>query len=322
MEKKMEELMQLKEIKKYFPWKKKEYVKAVDGVSLSVNKRDIFGLVGESGSGKTTLGRVMLRLIEPTSGSIFYHGKEISKIKKIDKSLRKKMQIVFQDPYSSLHPRKKIKDIIGSGLKTHHMVKNEEELIDKIESFLNLVGMGKEHLYRYPHELSGGQRQRIAIARALILNPEFVVLDEPTSSLDVSVQAEILNLLKKLREELNLTYIFITHDLLLARIFTKKTAIMYLGKIMEYGDTESVFKNPLHPYTRALFSVIPRLDAKMRSKKIILKGEIPSPVNPPLGCRFHTRCIKKIGEICEKISPCLTEIEDNHFVACHLYKNC
>lgn len=315
----MEELIQLKEIKKYFPWKKQKYVKAVDGVSLLVNKRDIFGLVGESGSGKTTLGRLMLRLIEPTSGSIFYNGKEISKIKKIDKEMRKKMQIVFQDPYSSLHPRKKVKDIIGSGLKTHHMVKNEEELIEKIESFLNLVGMGKEHLYRYPHELSGGQRQRIAIARALILNPEFVVLDEPTSSLDVSVQAEILNLLKKLREELNLTYIFITHDLLLARIITEKTAIMYLGKIMEYGDTESVFKNPLHPYTRALFSIIPRLHAKMRSKKIILKGEIPSPINPPLGCRFHTRCINKIGEICEKTSPPLKEIEDNHFVACHLY---
>ena len=315
----MGELIKLKEIKKYFPWKKQKYVKAVDGVSLSVNRRDIFGLVGESGSGKTTLGRVMLRLIDPTSGSIFYKGQEISKIKKIDKNLRKKMQIVFQDPYSSLHPRKKIKDIIGSGLRTHHMVKNEEELIEKIERFLNLVGMGKEHLYRYPHELSGGQRQRIAIARALILNPEFVILDEPTSSLDVSVQAEILNLLKKLREELNLTYIFITHDLFLTRIITEKIAIMYLGRIMEYGDTENVFKNPMHPYTRALFSVIPRLDAKMRSKKIILKGEIPSPVNPPLGCRFHTRCIKKIGEICENISPPLKEIEDNHFVACHLY---
>ena len=315
----MGELIKLKEIKKYFPWKKQKYVKAVDGVSLSVNRRDIFGLVGESGSGKTTLGRVMLRLIDPTSGSIFFNGKEISKIKKIDKNMRKKMQIVFQDPYSSLHPRKKIKDIIGSGLRTHHMVKNEEELIEKIERFLNLVGMGKEHLYRYPHELSGGQRQRIAIARALILNPEFVILDEPTSSLDVSVQAEILNLLKKLREELNLTYMFITHDLFLTRIITEKIAIMYLGKIMEYGDTENVFKNPMHPYTRALFSVIPRLDAKMRSKKIILKGEIPSPVNPPPGCRFHTRCIRKIGKICENISPPLKEIEDNHFVACHLY---
>ena len=315
----MEELIQLKEIKKYFPWRQRKYVKAVDSVSLSINKRDIFGLVGESGSGKTTLGRMMVHLIDPTSGSIFYKGEDITKIKKLEKNLRRNMQIVFQDPYSSLHPRKKIKDIIGSGLRTHKLVRDEGELTTKVEEFLNLVGMGEEHLYRYPHELSGGQRQRIAIARALILNPEFVVLDEPTSSLDVSVQAEILNLLKKLREEFDLTYIFITHDLYLARIITKKIAIMYLGKIMEYGETESVFKNPLHPYTKALFSVIPKLDPKKRAKKIILKGEIPSPVNPPLGCRFHTRCVKKIGEICEKISPPLKEIEEKHFVSCHLY---
>ena len=315
----MEELIQLKEIKKYFPWKKHKYVKAVDSVSLSINKRDIFGLVGESGSGKTTLGRMMIHLIDPTSGSIFYKGEDITRIKKLEKSLRRNMQIVFQDPYSSLHPRKKIKDIIGSGLRTHNLVKSEGELITKIEQFLNLVGMGEEHLYRYPHELSGGQRQRIAIARALILNPEFVVLDEPTSSLDVSVQAEILNLLKKLREEFNLTYIFITHDLYLARIITEKIAIMYLGKIMEHGDTESIFKNPLHPYTKALFSVIPKLDPKKRVEKIVLKGEIPSPVDPPLGCRFHTRCAKKIGEICEKVSPPLKEIEEKHFVSCHLY---
>ncbi|HAJ32571.1 MAG TPA: oligopeptide ABC transporter ATP-binding protein [Candidatus Atribacteria bacterium] len=315
----MEELIQLKEIKKYFPWKKHKYVKAVDSVSLLINKRDIFGLVGESGSGKTTLGRMMIHLIDPTSGSIFYKGEDITKIKKLEKSLRRNMQIVFQDPYSSLHPRKKIKDIIGSGLRTHNLVKSEGELITKIEQFLNLVGMGEEHLYRYPHELSGGQRQRIAIARALILNPEFVVLDEPTSSLDVSVQAEILNLLKKLREEFDLTYIFITHDLYLARIITEKIAIMYLGKIMEYGDTESIFKNPLHPYTEALFSVIPKLDSQKRTEKIVLKGEIPSPVDPPLGCRFHTRCAKKIGEICEKVSPPLKEIEEKHFVSCHLY---
>lgn len=315
----MEELIQLKEIKKYFPWKKHKYVKAVDGVSLSINKRDIFGLVGESGSGKTTLGRMMIHLIDPTSGSIFYKGEDLTKIKRLEKSMRRNMQIVFQDPYSSLHPRKKIKDIIGSGLRTHHLVKGESELITKVEEFLNLVGMGEEHLYRYPHELSGGQRQRVAIARALILNPEFVVLDEPTSSLDVSVQAEILNLLKRLREELNLTYIFITHDLCLARIITEKIAIMYLGKIAEYGETENIFENPLHPYTKALFSVVPKLDPKKRTKKIILKGEIPSPIDPPLGCRFHTRCMKKIGEICEKVSPSLKEIEHKHFVSCHLY---
>ena len=315
----MEELIKLREIKKYFPWKKHEYVKAVDGVSLQINKRDIFGLVGESGSGKTTLGRIMLHLIDSTSGDVFYKGKDITRIKRLEKGMRRNMQIVFQDPYSSLHPRKKIKDIIGSGLRTHHLVKSEGELITKVEEFLNLVGMGEEHLYRYPHELSGGQRQRVAIARALILNPEFVVLDEPTSSLDVSVQAEILNLLKRLREELNLTYIFITHDLYLARIITEKIAIMYLGKIAEYGETENIFQNPLHPYTKALFSVVPKLDPKKRIKKIILKGEIPSPIDPPLGCRFHTRCSEKIGEICEKVSPSLKEIEHKHFVSCHLY---
>ena len=272
------------------------------------------------GSGKTTLGRVILRLLNPTSGVIFYEEADITNIK-IEKEidLRRKMQIVFQDPYSSLHPRKKIKDIIGSGLRTHHLVENENELVEKVEGFLNLVGMGKEHLYRYPHEISGGQRQRVAIARALILTPRFVVLDEPTSSLDVSVQAEVLNLLKRLRENLNLTYLFITHDLSLARLFTEKIAVMYLGKIMEYGKTEDIFRNPMHPYTKALLSLTPKLDPKKRTKKIILKGEIPSPIDPPLGCGFHTRCIEKVGRICEKEPPQLKEMEKGHFVACHLY---
>lgn len=314
----MNETVRLKDIKKHFPWKRRKYVKAIDGVSLLINRRDIFGLAGESGSGKTTLGRLMLRLIDPTSGSIFYEGEDITDIK-TEIGLRRKMQIVFQDPYSSLHPRKKIKDIIGSGLKTHHLVRNERELVEKVEDFLDLVGMGKEHLYRYPHELSGGQRQRVAIARALILKPRFVVLDEPTSSLDVSVQAEVLNLLKTLRENLNLTYLFITHDLSLAKIFTEKIAIMYLGKIMEYGRTGDIFKHPMHPYTKALLSVIPKLDRRKATKKIILKGEIPSPIDPPLGCRFHTRCIEKVGGICEKELPQREEMEKGHFVACHLY---
>ena len=316
----MDEIVRLKDIKKHFPWKKRRYVKAVDGVSLLINKRDIFGLVGESGSGKTTLGRVILRLIDPTSGVIFYEGGDITNIK-IEKeiNLRRKMQIVFQDPYSSLHPRKKIRDIIGRGLKTHHLVEDENELVEKVEDFLNLVGMGKEHLYRYPHELSGGQRQRVAIARALILDPGFVVLDEPTSSLDVSVQAEVLNLLKRLRENLNLTYLFITHDLSLARLFTEKIAVMYLGKMAEYGGTEDIFENPMHPYTKALVSVTPKLDTKKRTKKIILRGEIPSPIDPPLGCRFHTRCMEKVGRICEEESPQSKEMERGHFVACHVY---
>ncbi|UCG67368.1 MAG: ABC transporter ATP-binding protein [Deltaproteobacteria bacterium] len=318
--KKVDEIIRLQDITKHFPWKKRKYVKAVDGVSLSINKRDIFGLAGESGSGKTTLGRVILRLIDPTSGIIFYEGADITNIKmEKEMDLRRKMQIVFQDPYSSLHPRKKIKDIIGRGLKTHHLIENERELVEKAEEFLNLVGMGVEHLYRYPHELSGGQRQRVAIARALILNPGFVVLDEPTSSLDVSVQAEVLNLLKNLRENLDLTYLFITHDLSLARVFTEKMAVMYLGKMTEYGDTEDIFKNPMHPYTKALLSVTPQLDPKRKTKKIILKGEIPSPIDPPVGCGFHTRCIEKIGRICEEGFPQSKEMEKGHFVACHLY---
>ncbi|MFQ5835986.1 MAG: ABC transporter ATP-binding protein [bacterium] len=314
----MDEIIRLKDIKKHFPWKRQKYVKAIDGVSLLINKRDILGLAGESGSGKTTLGRLILRLIDPTSGAVFYEGEDITNIK-TEINLRRKMQIVFQDPYSSLHPRKKIKDIIGSGLKTHHLVKRGSELVEKVEEFLNLVGMGKEHLYRYPHELSGGQRQRVAIARALILEPGFVVLDEPTSSLDVSVQAEVLNLLKRLRENLSLTYLFITHDLSLARVFTEKIAIMYLGKMMEYGKTEDIFKNPMHPYTKALLSVIPKLDRRKAAKKIMLKGEIPSPIDPPLGCGFHTRCIEKVGRICEKESPQSEEMEKGHSVACHLY---
>jgi oligopeptide/dipeptide ABC transporter ATP-binding protein len=316
----VEELIRLEDIKKHFPWKKRKYVKAVDGISLLINKRDIWGLVGESGSGKTTLGRVILRLIDPTSGALFFEGADITHIRmEREIGLRRKMQIVFQDPYSSLHPRKKIKDIIGSGLKTHHLVKKKNELVEKVEGFLNFVGMGREHLYRYPHELSGGQRQRVAIARALIVNPIFVVLDEPTSSLDVSVQAEVLNLLKKLRENLDLTYLLITHDLSLARFFTEKIAVMYLGRIMEYGNTEVLFKNPLHPYTKALLSVTPKLDPKKRTQKIILKGEIPSPIDPPLGCRFHTRCVEKVGRICEEESPQPKEMESGHSAACHLY---
>lgn len=316
----MAEIIRLEDIKKHFPWRKQKSVKAVDGVFLTIDKRDIFGLVGESGSGKTTLGRVILRLVDPTSGAIFYEGRDITRTKlEKEPDIRRKMQIVFQDPYSSLHPRKKIKDIIGRGLRTHHLVENEHELMEKVEEFLNLVGMGREHLYRYPHELSGGQRQRVAIARALILDPRFVVLDEPTSSLDVSVQAGVLNLLKRLRENFDLTYLFITHDLSLARLFTEKIAVMYLGKMTEHGETGDIFKNPMHPYTKALVSVTPTLDPKRRTEKIILKGEIPSPIDPPLGCRFHTRCREKVGRICEEQSPQSKEMEKGHFVACHLY---
>jgi oligopeptide/dipeptide ABC transporter ATP-binding protein len=313
-------LLELNDVQKYFPIGRNKTVKAVDGVSLNIRQRDIFGLAGESGSGKTTLGRVALKLLESSSGSISYAGRDITHANlDHEKNLRRKLQIVFQDPFASLHPRKKIKDIIGQGLRTHNLVKNQAELIDKVSDFLSLVGMGRQHLYRYPHELSGGQRQRVAIARSLILEPELVVLDEPTSSLDVSVQAEVLKLLKHLRDVLDLTYIFITHDLSVVRLFTEKIAILYLGKIMEVGVTPDVFQNPLHPYTTALISVTPKLDPRNRGKKIILTGEIPSPVNPPRGCPFHTRCYKKIGPICEETTPPLRAMGHDHFVACHLY---
>jgi oligopeptide/dipeptide ABC transporter ATP-binding protein len=316
----MDTLLELRDVKKYFPVDKHRAVKAVDEVSLDVSKRDIFGLAGESGSVKTTLGRVVLKLTDLTGGTIKYAEKDISNLRlDREKELRRKLQIVFQDPFASLHPRKKIKDIIGRGLRTHGLAKNESEMVGMVSNFLSLVGMNDQHLYRYPHELSGGQRQRVAIARALILNPEMVVLDEPTSSLDVSVQAEVLKLLKSLRDKLDLTYLFITHDLSVVRLFTEKLAILYLGRIMETGNTEDIFQRPLHPYTEALISVTPKLDPRKRDGKIILKGEIPSPINPPSGCPFHTRCFKKAGAICEKERPVLKDIGGGHLVACHLY---
>lgn len=313
-------LLEVRQVRKEFPLDSKRAVKAVDGVSLAVERGRIFGIVGESGSGKTTLGRMIVRLLDPTEGSIVYDGQDISSVDlSKDKTLRRKLQLVFQDPYSSLHPRKKIKDIIGRGLRTHGLVSSEEEALEKTASFLSLVGMSEQYLYRYPHELSGGQRQRVAIARALILDPELVVLDEPTSSLDVSVQAEVLKLLRSLREELDLTYLFITHNLAVVRVFTEKIAILYLGKIMETGNTEDLFATPLHPYTEALISVAPKLDPSKRGGKIILKGEIPSPVDPPRGCPFHTRCFRKIGAICEESAPPLRDVGNGRLVACHLY---
>ncbi len=316
----MENLLTLDGVKKYFPVGKEKTVKAVDGVSLEVGKRDIYGIAGESGSGKTTLGRVILKLLDATEGTIQYGGRDITRADlSKEKRLRRKLQMVFQDPYASLHPRKKIKDIIGKGLETHGMVASHDEMVEKVGEFLSLVGMNDQHLYRYPHELSGGQRQRVAIARALILDPELVVLDEPTSSLDVSVQAEVLKLLRRLREKLDLTYLFITHDLSLVRLFTEKILILYLGKVVEFGYTSEVFDHPYHPYTISLISVTPKLDPRQRGEKLILKGEIPSPMNPPRGCPFHTRCFKKIGEICETQPPVLKEVSENHKVACHLY---
>ncbi len=317
----MERILELQGLSKYFPIDGHGTVKALNGISMGIDRGDIFGIAGESGSGKTTLGRVILKLIDSTEGRISYKGRDITRVNMDrEKELRRKLQIVFQDPYASLHPRKKIKDIVGQGLRTHRLAESEQEMVERVGRFLSLVGMNEQHLYRYPHELSGGQRQRVAIARALILDPELVVLDEPTSSLDVSVQAEVLKLLKQLRNELGLTYLFITHDLAVVRLFTEKLAILYLGRILEIGETQGVFAGPLHPYTEALISVTPKLDPSKRKGKIILKGEIPSPLDPPRGCPFHTRCFKKIGEICETERPELRDMGKGHFVACHLYR--
>lgn len=316
------ELLVVKDLKKYFEFKKSlfsrtRYVRAVDEVSFSVKKGTTLGVVGESGSGKTTLGLTILRLIEPTSGKIIFNGSDITRLNNKElKHFRKSTGIVFQDPYSSLNPRMRVKEILERPLKIHSN-DDEEARLEKIIKTLEEVGLSAEHLMRYPHELSGGQQQRVAIARAIILRPLLVVLDEPTSSLDVSVQAQILNLLLDLQSKHELTYIFITHDLLTAKHVSDFIMVMYLGKVVEYSTTHEVFRNPRHPYTVSLFSSIPIPDPKLRSRKRIeVVGEPPSPLNPPEGCRYHPRC-PYATEVCKLKEPELLELSDKHFVACH-----
>jgi oligopeptide/dipeptide ABC transporter ATP-binding protein len=315
-------LLKVEELKKYFPVKrgmfsKPSYIKAVDDVSFYIKKGETLGLVGESGSGKTTVGLLVLRLIEPTSGRIFFDGANITEMSPKDlMKFRKRMSIVFQDPLSSLNPRMTVKGTLKRPLVTHGL-KDEEKITSRIIETLEMVGLGKEHLDRYPHELSGGQQQRVAVARAIILNPELVVHDEPTSSLDVSVQAQILNLLLKLQRELNLTYLFITHDLVMVRHVSDRVAVMYLGKIVEVAETDDLFSNTMHPYTAALLSAapIPKPEAK-EVERFVVSGEPPSPINPPFGCRFHPRC-RYATEKCVKEEPQLTDTGKNHLVACH-----
>lgn len=315
-------LLNIEEFKKYFPVKgdlfsEPAYIRAVDGVSFQVEKGETFGIVGESGSGKTTLGLMVLKLIEPTSGKIYFDGVEITSIKGREfKKLRKHMGVVFQDPSSSLNPRMTVRGTLRRPLAIHG-VKRGEEIEKRILSMLEKVGLGREHLDRYPHELSGGQQQRVAIARAMILNPDLVVHDEPTSSLDVSVQSQILNLLLRLQSEFNLTYLFITHDLVTVRHVSDRIAVMYLGKIVEIAETDELFKNTMHPYTVALLSAAPIPNPEVKSvKRFIVGGEPPSPINPPSGCRFHPRC-RYTTTGCISQEPRLLEVEKNHYVACH-----
>lgn len=314
----------VKNLKKYFPIKKSilsknnSYVKAVDGVSFTIKRGTTMGLVGESGCGKSTTGRTLLRLQEKTDGEVYFNGQEIFSLNKEElRKMRPNIQIVFQDPFSSLSPRLPVGEIIGEGVREHGIVP-AEEFDDYITRIMKACGLQEYHKDRYPHEFSGGQRQRICIARALALNPDFIVCDEPVSALDVSIQAQIINLLRKLQKEFNLTYLFISHDLSVVEHISDTVGVMYLGNMVEYSDTEKLFEKPLHPYTQALFSAIPIPDPDYKMERIVLEGNIPSPANPPSGCKFHTRC-KECMEMCKHCAPEYREVEEGHFVACHLY---
>lgn len=318
-----ENILEIKKLKKYFPVKSgffskvSAYVKAVDDVSLNIKKGEILGLVGESGCGKTTLVNTVLNLIDPTEGEVIFDGKSMFELgKKELRDLRKYIQIVFQDPFWSLNPRMLVKDIIGEPLKVQAGM-NSLDIVSKAEELLEMVGLSKEGIYKYPHEFSGGQRQRIAIARALALMPKLVVLDEPTSSIDVLSQAQILDLLGNLKEKFDLTYIVISHDLSVVSYMSDKIAVMYLGKIVEYGDSRIIFDNPLHPYTQALFAAILDVNTENIEDIITLEGNVPSAINPPSGCRFHTRCIYA-KDICKQQEPKLIDLEDGRKVACHI----
>ena len=321
-----DKLLQVEHLKQYFPaggmGKNRKFVKAVDDVSFFVNKGETLGLVGESGCGKTTTGRSILRLYEPTGGKITFDGKVIldveNKVKVDMLPYRQKMQMVFQDPYASLDPRMTVGDIVGEAIDIHKLAANKKERHDRIISMLEKVGLNSEHANRYPHEFSGGQRQRVGIARALAVNPQFIVCDEPISALDVSIQAQVVNMFEELQEQMGLTYLFIAHDLSVVKHISDRIGVMYLGKMVELADSYELVARSLHPYTKSLISAIPIADPiKARaSKRIVLQGEVPSPLNPPTGCRFRTRC-PYADECCAQKEPEWREVEKGHYVACH-----
>lgn len=317
-------LLRVIDLKKYFPIRgtlfsrEAERVHAVDGVSFDIMAGETLGMVGESGCGKSTTGRLIMRLIEPTSGEVWFGDCNVSELSHAGlQDLRKDMQIVFQDPYASLNPRMTVASIIGEALIVHDLVQGRKAREDRVIELLETVGLTAEHLDRYPHEFSGGQRQRIGIARALAVRPKLIVCDEPVSALDVSVQAQVVNLLQDLQSKFGLTYLFIAHDLAVVEHISDRVAVMYLGRIVELGPTREIFRNPMHPYTEALMSAVPVPDPVAKRQRIILEGDVPSPVHPPSGCRFHTRCPLRV-DACSRTEQILTEVSPGHWVACHV----
>lgn len=327
MEKNDDILLKVEHLKKYYPVKSSSlkrsngFVKAVDDISFDVKVGETFGIVGESGCGKSTMGKSVIRLIEPTDGKVILDGQDFTALKgKELKKARENIKLIFQDPYASLNPRMTVKDIIGEPIDIAKIYKTKKERDDRIIEVMKQVGLNLDYLYRYPHEFSGGQRQRIGIARAIALQPKLIICDEPVSALDVSIQAKIINLLKELQQKLGIAYIFISHDLSVVKHIADRVGVMYLGNMMEMADKKALYSNPLHPYTQALFSAIPKISSERIDDKEILGGDVPSPANPPKGCRFVTRCPKAM-EICKSVRPELKEVEPGHKCACHLYNN-
>lgn len=317
-------LLRVEDLKIYYPvagsgFGKKEFVKAVDGVTFEVKKGEVFGIVGESGCGKSTLGRGVCKLENLTSGHVYLDGEDITEYNdRRMRSIRKKVQMVFQDPYASLNPRMSVFDIIAEPLLVHHLYQDKADLEKKVLDLLHRVGLDDYHANRYPHEFSGGQRQRIGIARALAVEPSLIIADEPVSALDVSIQAQVLNLLNELKHDLDLTYIFVAHDLSVVEYISDRVGVMYLGNFAEVGEKEKIYSNPMHPYTQALLSAVPVPDPTAKRERILLEGSIPSAHKPPTGCKFHTRC-PKCMECCKTQAPERYEVDDGHYVYCHLY---
>jgi oligopeptide/dipeptide ABC transporter ATP-binding protein len=319
-----EKLLEIKNLKKYFPVKEGVFrrtvahVKAVDDISFHIKKGETLGLVGESGCGKSTAGRTILRLLEATEGEIWFEGKNLLDLDKRElREMRKEMQIIFQDPYASLNPRMTVADIVGEPIDIHNLASSKKERNDRVAEILDTVGLGPEYMKRYPHEFSGGQRQRIGVARALAVDPSLIIADEPVSALDVSIQAQVINLLQDLQTDFDLTYLFIAHDLSVVKHISDRVAVMYLGKIVELADKKELFDDPKHPYTQSLLSAIPVADPTYEKERIILEGDVPSPVDPPSGCRFHPRCPYAM-DVCSEIEPEFKEYGEGHFAACHL----